>query len=107
MILKFEELNKLFEEIDNSINQKICFYLIGGVALLYQGIKESTKDIDIIVDSKNEFLLMEKKLKKLDFATKLPTSEYNKIDLQQIFLIFLSHKSPCFSMRDEWLDAFL
>lgn len=100
MILKFDDLNKLFEEIDNNISEKVEFYVIGGAMLLYHELKEATKDVDIIVNSQKEFLLIQSTLKKLNFTTKMPTFEYKKVDLSQIFIrddfrIDLFHKVVC------------
>ena len=65
MISEFSQLNELFEEIDKSLKRKVHFYVIGGAMLLYHGLKDFTKDVDIIVDSKEEYLESEKILKKL------------------------------------------
>lgn len=85
MISNFKELNELFKEIDESINEKIHFYIIGGAVMLYHGLKNATKDIDIIVDSPKEFEEIEKTLKKLNFKAQILTTEYQKFDLNQIY----------------------
>lgn len=100
MVSRFDELNKLFEEIDSSINERVRFFVIGGAMLLYHGIKDATKDIDIVVDTEKEFLLLQTTLEKLKFAGKAPTFEYQKVDLSQIFVrkdfrIDLFHKIVC------------
>ena len=100
MISDFEELNLLFEEIDKHLNQKAHFYIIGGAMLLYHGMKEATKDIDIIVDKESEFKTILHILKTLKFATKALTIEYGQIDISQIFVrkdfrIDLFHKTVC------------
>ena len=86
MISNFKDLNQLFKEIDCNLSEKTEFYVIGGAMLLYYGLKEATKDIDIIVDSQKEFIAVERVLKKIGFATKLPTAEYNKVNLSQMFI---------------------
>jgi hypothetical protein len=100
MISKFEDLNKLFEEIDNNISEPVEFYVIGGAMMMYHGLKKITKDIDIIVDSKKEFLQIQNTLKRLKFTTKIPTLAYKQVDLSQIFIredfrIDLFHKVVC------------
>ncbi len=100
MISNFDDLSKLFDEIDNNLFEKCEFYVIGGAMLLYHGMKTATKDIDIIVDSPKEFLLIQNTLKKLKFTTKVPTLDYKKVDLSQIFIredfrIDLFHKIVC------------
>lgn len=86
MILNFDDLNKLFEEIDENLKEKVHFYVIGGAVMLYHKLKTSTKDVDIVVDSPKEFRTMEKLLKKIGFESKIPTIEYEKFDLNQIFV---------------------
>jgi len=100
LISNFDDANRLFEEIDNNIFEKVEFYIMGGAMLLYHGIKEATKDVDIIVNSQKEFILLQNTLKKLKFTTKVPTFEYKKFDLSQIFIredfrIDLFHKVVC------------
>ncbi|NQV09256.1 hypothetical protein HQ529_05375 [Candidatus Woesearchaeota archaeon] len=86
MILKFEELDKLFEELDKALTEKVHFYVIGGAVMLYHGLKIGTKDVDLVIDSSKEFTAVEKSLKKIGFTTKIPTLEYKKFDLNQIFV---------------------
>lgn len=86
MISKFEELDKLFKEIDENLKEKVHFYVIGGAMMLYHKLKVSTKDVDIIVDSLEEFRAVEKNLKEIGFTSKIPTIEYKKFDLNQIFV---------------------
>lgn len=86
MISRFDEFEKLFGEIDESIEGKARFFVIGGAMLLYYGIKSATKDIDVVIDSTVEFRNIEVALKKLGFETKIPTFEYKKTNLNQIFI---------------------
>lgn len=107
MISKFEDLKELFEEIDKALPAKADLFLIGGAVLLYRGLKIVTKDIDAIVDE-DKFRLIESALKKLKFTAKLPTAEYKKVDLNQIFTkngfrIDLFQRTVCkgFKLSDE------
>ncbi len=86
MISKFEELYQLFEEINNNMSEKVHFIVIGGAMLLYHGIKPATKDIDVVVNTHQEFMAAENTLKKLKFQTRLPTIEYKRMNLSQIFV---------------------
>ncbi|MBI5002699.1 hypothetical protein HZC31_04905 [Candidatus Woesearchaeota archaeon] len=107
MISKFEELHQLFEEINSNMSEKVHFIVIGGAMLLYHGIKPATKDIDVVVTSPKDFLATENVLKKLKFQTRLPTIEYKRMNLSQIFVrddfrIDLFHKTVCngFALSD-------
>ena len=86
MISEFKELTKLFEEIDRILPARAHFFIIGGAMLLYHGLKRATKDIDVIVDTPTEFRIVETALKKTGFSTKIPTGEYQKMDISQIFM---------------------
>jgi len=86
MISEFKKINKLFEEINESLNKKVYFFIIGGTMLLYHGIKPATKDIDIIIETEEEFFIIQNTLRKIGFMAKLPTSEYKKMELNQIFV---------------------
>ncbi len=52
-----ENLFSIFDEISakTQIKNKIKIYMIGGGALILYGIKETTKDIDIIVENHKDF----------------------------------------------------
>ncbi|MBI4440010.1 hypothetical protein HY638_03485 [Candidatus Woesearchaeota archaeon] len=86
MISEFSQLDEIFEELDRTLNGKVNFYVIGGAVMLYHGLKVGTKDVDIVVGSRKEFIATEKSLKKSGFTTKLPSTEYSKFDLNQIFI---------------------
>ena len=51
-ITDFTQISEAFDEIDKNIRNKINVYLIGGAVLLYHNAKPGTKDIDLIVNSK-------------------------------------------------------
>jgi hypothetical protein len=85
-ITDFNQIYDAFEEIDNCITKKIDIYLIGGAVLLYHGAKQGTKDIDLIVNSKEEYEQLINTLKKNDFTLEKPTREYHKLNLENILI---------------------
>ena len=85
MITTFKEIEQLFTEINNSISKKTNVYLIGGAALLKRSMKAATKDIDLVVATKNEFFELQNALKNLKFTTQIPSKEYLHLSLNQIF----------------------
>lgn len=85
-ITDFTQISEAFEEIDKNITKKISVYLIGGAVLLYHGAKPGTKDIDLIVNSKEEYESLINTLKKNDFALEKPTREYHKLNLENILI---------------------
>jgi len=86
LISHFNDFNKLFTEIDATLQEKVHFYVIGGAVMLYHNLKVATKDIDIVVDTLEEFKAIEHALKEIGFESKVPTSEYKKFDINQIFV---------------------
>ena len=110
MISEFQEIEELFKELDKVIHKKIKVYAIGGAVLLKQGLKDITKDIDLIVDTKEEFIEFQKALKKIDFNPQIPGQEYKHMNLSQIFVrgsfrIDIFHKKVCgrFSLSERMI----
>lgn len=85
MITNFKQIEELFKEIDKVTRHKIKIYTIGGAVLLEQGLKTTTKDIDVIVETKNEFLELQHSLQKTGFKPQIPGKEYSRMNLSQIF----------------------
>jgi len=85
VINDFKDIESFFKELNNSLEMPIAVYTIGGVVLLKRGLKPSTKDIDIIVSSKNEFIELQKILKFIGFTTSIPSKEYKNMNLSKIF----------------------
>ena len=100
MISKFESIENLFREIDIKLGNKISIYIIGGAALLFKGLKGSTKDIDIIVKSSEEKEHFENALKNIGFSGNKLTNEYKNLEIRYIlkrddFRIDLFMKKVC------------
>ena len=49
------ELESLLVNVGKKVKKPISIYMIGGCALSFKGIKDRTKDIDIIVASQEDF----------------------------------------------------
>lgn len=85
MINNFKQIEELFKEIDKAMRRKIKIYTIGGAVLLEQGLKIITKDIDVVVKTKNEFIELQYSLLKIGFKPQIPGKEYSRMNLSQIF----------------------
>lgn len=85
MIETFDQAEQLFKELDPVAKSKIDIYTIGGAALLKRRLKTSTKDIDLVVALKKEFLELQKALERIGFSKKIPGKEYTHMNLNQIF----------------------
>lgn len=96
MISEFKQIEDLFKEIDDKLTKKVNVYIIGGAALLFEGLKPATKDIDLILENKKEFITFEEALISLNFKEEMPTTDYKKMELTKIMV------------RDDYrIDAFL
>jgi len=85
MITEFNQIEDMFREIDKVMFKKADAFIIGGAALLHQGLKPATKDIDIVFYTKEEFIGFQKALEKLSFQPKIPGRKYTHMNINQIF----------------------
>src|SRR3989344_2457424 len=53
-MITIQEQEKLFIEIGKTLDKKIECFAIGGTALMFLGLKDSTKDIDLVFSSKED-----------------------------------------------------
>jgi len=64
-----EELDNLLVKIGSKIKKQIKIYMIGGCALSFKGLKPATKDIDIIVTSKEDFQVFNNSMRENGFES--------------------------------------
>ena len=86
MITTFDQIEKLFVDLDKLLTRKVNIYVIGGAVMLHANLKPVTKDVDIIVDTNDEFKALNKALKDSGFEGKIPTLDYTNMDLNQILI---------------------
>ncbi len=53
-ITRREEVNELFEQLGQVLDRKVQVLLIGGAVMLELGLKDSTKDIDVVCRNEND-----------------------------------------------------
>ncbi|MEA3514957.1 MAG: DUF6036 family nucleotidyltransferase [Nanoarchaeota archaeon] len=111
MITNYDEIEKLFKEIDKVAEKKINLFVIGGAVLLQQDLKDGTKDIDLVVDTKGDFMEFQKALENLEFKPQIPGKEYGHMNLNQIFQkgdfrVDLFYKEVCgkFSLTEDMMQ---
>ncbi len=85
MINSLEQIEGIFREIDRVVQNKVKVFTIGGAVLVEQGLKTSTKDIDLIVETKEEFMDLQEALIEIGFQLKIPGEAYSHMNLSQIF----------------------
>lgn len=84
MISDFKQIQKFFEETNQQLTSNINIYIIGGIVLLYQGLKPATKDINVILPNKESYNAFLKALTSLGFKRKEPTEIYKKMEINAI-----------------------
>jgi hypothetical protein len=91
-----EDLIHLLRTIDEDLDRRIRIVLIGGTALTFLGIKDSTRDIDMNVPSKADYRELRRVLTALGFEGQAPrtwiTDQGYNIDIfvgDYIFVISL------------------
>lgn len=104
MIEAFEDINRLFEEIDQALDTKAHLYIIGGAMMLYHGLKDATKDIDWVVRTQEEFATLMHVLPQIRFEKKAPGMHYDKFNLsfqlaRDDFQIDMFCKTVCAKLR--------
>lgn len=96
MISEFNQIEELFNEVDENLKNKVNVYIIGGTALLYERLKPATKDIDLILNDEDEFKFFNNSLIAINFKEENPSELYKKMELNKIMV------------RDDYrIDAFL
>lgn len=64
-----QELESLLEKIGIKIEKPIKIFMIGGCALSFRRLKPATKDIDIVVTSKEDFNIFDAAMRKNGFES--------------------------------------
>ena len=64
-MIDFERQIGIFKLIGKSLKENVECYAIGGTAMLFLGLKDSTKDVDLVFEKKEERNLIKKVLEKI------------------------------------------
>ncbi|MFH0970735.1 MAG: DUF6036 family nucleotidyltransferase [Candidatus Diapherotrites archaeon] len=86
MITSMQPVQELFQELSPRLSTSVRLYLIGGIVLLQQGLKGATKDIDIVVETKEEFEAFHDALEQAKFSPKIPRKGAEHMNLNQVFV---------------------
>lgn len=84
LITKTQEIDEFFEELNKSLPSAIDVYMIGGGALMFLGAKVETKDIDLIVSTREECDILSKTLFESGFESVRPTDGLEKVNLSDM-----------------------
>ena len=64
-------LEKQFELLGERIKREVTVYLLGGANLIFRSLKDATKDIDIVLESKEDFEVIEEGLKRMGYESRV------------------------------------
>ena len=96
-MIDLKKQGELLSLIGEKIKKKIECYIVGGSAMLYHGVKEETKDVDIVFDEQESKEIFEKVLRDLGFKER---------DVRIIY--FKKRNTPLLLQRgEERIDLFI
>jgi len=86
MIVEYSAITKLFKELDSAARIKMNIYMIGGGAMMKHNFKAETKDIDLVVNTYEEFAEFSSLMERLNFNSQRPEPEYSRMNVSQVFV---------------------
>lgn len=69
---------ELFKLISNTLKQQVECFAIGGTAMMYQKIKDVTKDIDLVFNTKEDKEIFKNAIKELGYKEARPETVYGR-----------------------------
>lgn len=98
-MINYDAQAKLLEAIGKKLGRKVEAYIIGGSAMLFYNAKTATKDIDIVVASKEDFNELKNALEEMGFYRKSPfiNPKYNEVEIDKpMFFVFGENRIDLF-----------
>jgi hypothetical protein len=83
-ITRREEVNELFLELGQVLSRKVEALLIGGAMMLVQGLKDSTKDIDVVCRSEADKEALLISAKSLGFKLVGPEKRHARLGINRL-----------------------
>jgi hypothetical protein len=106
-ISRREEVNELFQQLGQILEQKVEALLIGGAVMLELGLKDATKDIDIVCRSEEDKEALLASAKILGFQISGPEKRHARLGVNRLAVkgghnldIFAERISYDFSLSD-------
>ena len=100
-MIGLKDQEQLFRLIANLLEKDIVCTAIGGTAMMFQGYKQNTKDIDLVFNSEADRDVFIKALKELGYEQKALFGVYDEEHRQH------KDKPKMFSRTDERFDLFV
>jgi hypothetical protein len=83
-ISRREEINELFEQLGQVLEERVEALLIGGAVLLELGLKDATKDIDVVCRSEEDKEKLLAAAKALDFEIVGPEKRHERLGVKRL-----------------------
>jgi hypothetical protein len=83
-ISRREEVNELFQQLGQTLEQKVEALLIGGTVMLELGLKDATKDIDIVCRSEEDKEALLASAKTLGFEIVGPEKRHERLGVNRM-----------------------
>ena len=83
-ISRKEEINELFEQLGQVLEQKVEALLIGGAVMLELGLKDATKDIDVVCRSEEDKERLLAAAKALGFEIVGPEKRHERLGVKRL-----------------------
>ena len=83
-ITRREEVNELFEQLGQVLDRKVQVLLIGGAVLLEQGLKDSTKDIDVVCRNEKDKETLLLSARRLGFELVGPEKRHARLGVNRL-----------------------
>ena len=84
MVSRREEVDELFEGIGGALDRDVRVLVIGGAALLEYGLKDSTKDIDVVCENEVEMESLLDAAQALRCELKGPEERHRRLNLRRV-----------------------
>lgn len=96
-MITIDEQQKLFLNIARILNKKITLYAIGGTAMMFLGMKDSTLDIDLVFENEKDKDIFKEAIKSLG---------YREIDAIKVYET-RRNQPEMLKLNDERFDLFV
>jgi hypothetical protein len=83
-ISRREEINELFEQLGQVLEQKVEALLIGGAVMLELGLKDATKDIDVVCRNEEDKERLLAAAKALGFEIVGPEKRHERLGINRL-----------------------
>jgi hypothetical protein len=83
-ISRREEINELFEQLGQVLEQKVEALLIGGAVMLELGLKDATKDIDVVCRNEEDKERLLAAARALDFEIVGPEKRHERLGVKRL-----------------------